>query len=145
MGDLCEVDHDLDRISIREHSAFTCPFIPGHPAVNPIGLALDAAEMPNQMRSDGRFWIQRGGRTAVYSVSDTVEHWLSRWTAMAQNAMMHRFKTARSDDARLAGSSLVVDHGTRFIHAESPPDTYHRIVLTAFDRMLWVIISIIEE
>ena len=140
MGELSSVDNDLDRIWIDPHSGDTCSFVPEDPGVNPISRALEKAGMPNWVRSDSRFWIERGGRTAVYSVSDTVEHWLERWTAMAR-----RFTTDKSDDSPLEGISLIVDHATRFIHAESMPDTYHRIVLTAFDRAFWIMLSFIEE
>ena len=57
--------------------------MPENLSVNPISQALEKAEMPNWVRSDSRFWIERGGRAAIYSVSDTVEHWLERWAAMA--------------------------------------------------------------
>ena len=96
--------------------------------------------MPNWVKSDSRFWIARRGRAAVYSVSDTVEHWLDRWTAMAR-----RSTKDESGESPLEGISLVVDHAIRFIHAESIPDTYHRIVLTVVDRMLWILLSFIEE
>ena len=96
--------------------------------------------MPNRVRPDARYRIERGGRAAVYSVSDTVEHWLELWTAMAR-----RFTKDTSDDGQLEGISLIVDHAIRFIHAESIPDTYHRIVLTVFDRCFWIMLSFIEE
>ena len=73
MGELSAVDNDLDRIWIDPHSDDTCPFVPENPSVNPISRALEKAEMPNWVRSDSRFWIERGGRAVVYSVSDTVE------------------------------------------------------------------------
>ena len=140
MGELSSVDNDLDRIWIDPNSDDTCPFVPEDPRVNPISRALEMAEMPNWMRSDSRFWIERAGRAAVYSVSDTVEHWLERWTAMARRAT----KDA-SDESPLESISLVVDHAIRFIHAEPIPDTYHRIVLTVFDRLFWIMLSFIEE
>ena len=96
--------------------------------------------MPNSLRSDSRFWIERGGRAAAYSVSDTVEHWLERWTATARGSMKDE-----SDESPLEGISLVVDHAIRFIHVELIPDTYHRIVLTLFDRLFWIMLSFIEE
>lgn len=139
MGELSSVDNDLDRIWIDRHSGRTCPFVPGYPGVNPVSLALEKAGMPNWMRSDSRFWIERGGRATVYSVSDTVEDWLKRWTAMAR-----RSPGGKSDE-RLEGISLVVDHAIQFIHAESIPDTYHRIILTALDRCFWILLSFIEE
>ena len=46
--------------------------------------------MPNWLRADSRFWIERGGRATVYSLSDTVEHWLARWTAMARGVQEGR-------------------------------------------------------
>lgn len=140
MGELSSVDNDLDRIWIDPHSDDTCPFVPENPSVNPISQALEKAEMPNWVRSDSRFWIERGGRAAVYSVSDTVEHWLERWSALAR-----RSTKDRSDESPLEGISLVVDHAIRFIHVEPIPDTYHRIVLTVFDRMFWILLSFIEE
>ena len=140
MGQLSSVDRDLDRMRIDPHSGDICPFVREDPGVNPISRALEKAGMPNWVRSDSRFLIERGGRAAVYSVSDTVEHWLERWTTMAL-----RFTTDRSDDSPLEGISLIVDHATRFIHTESMPDTYHRVVLTAFDRAFWIMLSFIEE
>ncbi|MCY4646042.1 MAG: hypothetical protein OXE73_04130 [Gammaproteobacteria bacterium] len=139
MGELSSVDNDLDRIWIDPNSDGTCPFVPGDPSVNPISRALEKAEMPNWVRSDSRFWIERGGRATVYSVSDTVEHWLERWTAMARGSTRDK-----SDESPLEGISLVVDHAIRFIHAESIPDSYHRIVLTLFDRLFWIMLSFIE-
>lgn len=140
MGELSSVDNDLDRIWIDPHSGDTCPFVPENPSVNPISQALEKAEMPNWVRSDSRFWIKRGGRAAVYSVSDSVEDWLARWGAMAR-----RSTKDKSDGSPLEGISLVVDHAIRFIHLEPIPDTYHRIVLTVFDRMFWILLSFIEE
>ena len=140
MGELSAVDNDLDRIWIDPHSGDTCPFVPENPSVNPISQGLEKADMPNWVRSDSRFWIERRGRAAVYSVSDTVEHWLERWTAMAR-----RSTKEEAGESPLEGISLVVDHAIRFIHAESIPDTYHRIVLTVFDRMFWILLSFIEE
>ena len=140
MGELSSVDNDLDRIWIDPHSGDTNPFVPEDPGVNPISRALEKAGMPNWLRADSRFWIERGGRATVYSVSDTVEHWLERWTAMARGVMKDK-----SDESPLEGISLVVDHAIRFIHAEPAPDTYHRIVLTVFDRMFWILLSFIEE
>ena len=140
MGELSSVDNDLDRIWIDPHSDDTCPFVPENLSVNPISQALEKAEMPNWLRSDSRFWIERGGRAAVYSVSDTVEHWLKRWRAMAR-----RSTKDRSDETPLEAISLVVDHAIRFIHVEPIPDTHHRIVLTVFDRMFWILLSFIEE
>ena len=140
MGELSSVDNDLDRIWIDPHCGDTCPFVPADPSVNPISRALEKADMPNWVRSDLRFWIERRGRTAVYSVSDTVEHWLERWTAMARGSTKDK-----SDESPLEGISLVVDHAIRFIHAEPIPDTYHRIVLTVFDRLFWIMLSFIEE
>ena len=137
MGELSSVDNDLDRIWIDPHSDDSCPFVPENPSVNPISRALEKAEMPNWVRPDSRFGIERGGRAAVYSVSDTVERWLERWTAMARRPT--------KDESPLEGISLVVDHAIRFIHVESIPDTYHRIVLTVFDRMFWILLSFIEE
>ena len=140
MGELSSIDNDLDRIWIDPHSRDTCPFVPEDRSANPISWALEKAEMPNWVRSDSRFWIERGGRVAVYSVSDTVEHWLKRWAAMAG-----RSTEDKSDEGPLEGISLVVDHAIRFIHAESVPDTYHRIVLTVFDHLFWIMLSLIEE
>ena len=140
MGELSSVDNDLDRIRIDRHSGHTCPFVPGYPGVNPVALALEKAGMPNWMRSDSRFWIERGGRATVYSVSDTVEDWLKRWTAMARRSLGDK-----SDESSLEGISLVVDHAIRFIHAEAIPDTYHRIVLTVLDRCFWIMLSFIAE
>lgn len=140
MGELSSVDNDLDRIWIDPHSGDTSQFVPEGLGVNPISRALEKAGMPNSLRSDSRFWIERGGRAAVYSVSDTVEHWLERWTAMAR-----RFTKGERDESPLEGISLVVDHAIRFIHAEPIPDTYHRIVLTVFDRLFWIMLSFIEE
>ncbi|MCY3705277.1 MAG: hypothetical protein OXH08_07205 [Gammaproteobacteria bacterium] len=140
MGELSSVDNDLDRIWIDPHSDDTCPFVPENSSVNPISQALEKAEMPNWVRSDSRFWIERDGRAAVYSVSDTVQHWLECWTAMAR-----RSTKDKSDEGVLEGISLVVDHAIRFIHVEPIPDTYHRIVLTVFDRMFWILLSFIEE
>ena len=139
MGELSSVDNDLDRIWIDPHSDDNCPFVPEDPSVNPISQALEKAEMPNWARSDSRFWIERGGRAAVYSVSDTVERWLERWTTMAR-----RSTKDERDENPLEGISLVVDHAIRFIHVEPIPDTYHRIVLTVFDRMFWILLSFIE-
>lgn len=140
MGELSSVDNDLDRIWIDPQSGNTCPFVPGYPGVNPISLALEKAGMPNWMRSDSRFWIERGGRPTVYSVSDTVEHWLERWTTMARGVTKDK-----SDEGPLEGISLVVDHAIRFIHAESIRDTHHRIVLTVLDRVFWIMLLFIEE
>lgn len=140
MGELSSVDNDLDRIWIDPHSDDACPFVPEDPSVNPISRALAKAEMPNWVRSDSRFSIQRGGRATVYSVSDTVEHWLERWTVMARRSTKNE-----SDESPLEGISLVVDHAIRFIHVESIPDTYHRIVLTVLDRVFWIMLSFIEE
>ena len=140
MGELSSVDNDLDRIWIDPHSGDNSPFVPEDPGVNPISRALEKAGMPNWMRSDSRFWIERGGRAVVYSVSDTVEHWLECWTATARGSTKDK-----SDENPLEGISLVVDHAIRFIHAESIPDTYHRIVLTVFDRLFWIMLSFIEE
>ena len=140
MGELSSVDNDLDRIWIDPHSGDASPFVPEDPGLNPISRALGEAGMPNWLRSDSRFWIERDGRTTVYSVSDTVEHWLERWTAMARGVTRDE-----SDESPLEGISLVVDHAVRFIHTEPAPDTYHRIVLTVFDRMFWILLSFIEE
>ncbi|MDE0226705.1 MAG: hypothetical protein OXP28_16470 [Gammaproteobacteria bacterium] len=140
MGELSAVDNDLDRVWIDPYSDDTSPFAPENPSVNPISQALEKAEMPNWVRSDSRFWIERGGRAAVYSVSDTVEHWLERWSALARRSTKNK-----SDESPLEGISLVVDHAIRFIHVEPIPDTYHRIVLTVFDRMFWILLSFIEE
>ena len=140
MGELSSVDNDLDRIWIDPHSGDTNPLVPEDPGVNPISRALEKAGMPNSLRSDSRFWIERGGRATLYSVSDTVEDWLESWTAMARGVAKDR-----SDDAPLEGISLVVDHAIRFIHVEPLPDTYHRIVLTVLDRMFWILLSFIEE
>ena len=140
MGELSSVDNDLDRIWIDPHSDDACPFVLEDPSVNPISRALAKAEMPNWVRSDSRFSIQRGGRATVYSVSDTVEHWLERWTVMAR-----RSTKEESDESPLEGISLVVDHAIRFIHVESIPDTYHRIVLTVLDRVFWIMLTFIEE
>ena len=140
MGELSSVDNDLDRIWIDPHSYDNCPFVPEDPSVNPISQALEKAAMPNWVRSDSRFWIERRGRAVVYSVSDTVEHWLGRWTAMAR-----RSTKDESDESALEGISLVVDHAIRFIHVEPIPDTYHRIILTALDRCFWIMLSFIEE
>lgn len=140
MGELSSVDNDLDRIWIDPHSDDICLFVPENPSMNPISQALEQAEMPNWVRSDSRFWIERGGRAAVYSVSDTVDHWLKRWRAMAR-----RSTKDKSDEGPLEGISLVVDHAIRFIHVEPIPDTYHRIVLTVFDRMFWILLSFIGE
>ncbi len=140
MGELSSVDNDLDRIWIDPHSGDASLVVLEDPGVNPISRALEKAGMPNWLRSDSRFRIERGGRATVYSVSDTVEHWLERWTAMARGA-----GKAESDDSPLEGISLVVDHAIRFIHTEPAPDTYHRIVLTVLDRMFWILLSFIEE
>ena len=140
MGELSSVDNDLDRIWIDPNSGETCPFVREDRSVNPISQALEKADMPNWVRSDSRFWIERGGRAVVYSVSDAVEHWLERWTAMAR-----RSTKEESDESPLEGISLVVDHAIRFIHVESIPDTYHRIILTALDRCFWIMLSFIEE
>ena len=140
MSELSSVDNDLDRIWIDPHSDDTCPFVPENPGVNPISQALEKAEMPNWVRSDSRFWIERGGRAAVYSVSDTVERWLERWTTMAR-----RSTKDESGESPLEGISLVVDHAIRFIHVEPIPDTYHRIILTVLDRCFWILLSFIEE
>ena len=140
MGELSSVDNDLDRIWIDPHSGDTSPFVPEDPGVNPISRALQKAGLHNWLKSDSRLWIERGGRATVYSVSDTVEHWLGRWTAMARG-----FTRDKSDESPLEGISLVVDHAIRFIHAKSIPDTYHRIVLTVFDRLFWIMLSFIEE
>ena len=140
MGELSSVDNDLDRIWIDPHSGDTNPFVPEDRGVDPISRALEKAGMPSRLRSDSRFWIERGGRATVYSVSDTVEHWLERWTTMARG-----FAKDQSDQSPLEGISLVVDHAIRFIHAEPAPDTYHRIVLTVLDRMFWILLSFIEE
>ena len=140
MGELSSVDNDLDRIWIDPHSGDICPFVREDPGVNPISRALDEAGMPNGVRSDSRLWIERDGRAAVYSLSDTVEHWLERWTAMARG-----FTKDKRDESPHEGISLVVDHAIRFIHAEPIPDTYHRIVLTVFDRLFWIMLSFIEE
>lgn len=140
MGELSSVDNDLDRIWIDPHSGDTNSFVPEDRGVNPISRALEKAGMPNSLRADSRFWVERGGRAIVYSVSDTVEHWLERWTAMARGVT-----NDESDGSPLEGISLVVDHAIRFIHAEPAPDTYHRIVLTVFDRMFWILLSFIEE
>ena len=140
MGELSSVDNDLDRIWIDPLSDGTCAFVPENPSVNPISQALEKAKMPNWVRSDSRFWIERGGRAAVYSISDTVEHWLERWAAMAR-----RSTKEEGDESPLEGISLIVDHAIRFIHVEPIPDTYHRIVLTVFDRMFWILLSFIEE
>ena len=139
MGELSSVDNDLDRIWIDPRSGDTCPYVPENPGVNPISRALEKAGMPNWVRSDSRFWIERGRGATVYSVSDSVEHWLERWTAMARRS------TKDETEKTLEGISLVVDHAIRFIHAEPAPDTYHRIVLTVFDRMFWTLLSFIEE
>ena len=140
MGELSSVDNDLDRIWIDPDSGDMCPFVPGNLDANPISRALEKANMPNWLRPDSRFWIERGGLSAVYSVSDTVEDWLERWKDMGR-----RSAKDESDDGPLEGISLVVDHAIRFIHAEPIPDMYHRIVLTLLDRMLWIMLSIIEE
>ena len=140
MSELSSVDNDLDRIWIDPHSGDTSPLVPEDPGVNPISRALEQAGMPNWLRSDSRFWIERGGRATVYSVSDTVELWLERWTAMARGV-----RKDEGDESPLEGISLVVDHAIRFIHVEPAPDTYHRIVLTVLDRMFWILLSFIEE
>ena len=140
MGELSSVDNDLDRIWIDPHSGDASPFVPEDPGLNPISRALGEAGMPNWLRSDSRFWIERGGRAIVYSVSDTVEHWLERWTATARGVTKDE-----GHESPLEGMSLIVDHAIRFIHAEPEPDTYHRIVLTVFDRMFWILLSFIEE
>lgn len=140
MGELSSVDNDLDRIWIDPHSGDASPFVPEDPGVNPVSRALEKAGMPNWLRSDSRLWIERGGRAVVYSVSDTVEHWLERWTAMARGV-----RKDEGDESPLEGISLVVDHAIRFIHTEPAPDTYHRIVLTVLDRMFWILLSFIEE
>ena len=140
MGELSSVDNDLDRIWIDPHSGDTSPFVPEDPGVNPISRALQKAGLHNWLKSDSRLWIERGGRATVYSVSDTVEHWLERWTAMARG-----FTKGKSDESPLEGISLVVDHAIRFIHVEATPDTYHRIVLTVFDRLFWIMLSFMEE
>ncbi len=140
MGELSSVDNDLDRIWIDPHSGDTSPFVPKDPGVNPISRALQKAGLPNWLKSDSRLWIERDGRATVYSVSDTVEHWLERWTAMARG-----FTKGKSDESPLEGISLVVDHAIRFIHVEATPDTYHRIVLTVFDRLFWIMLSFMEE
>ena len=141
MLELKSVDHDLDRIWIDPHDGDPCPFVPDDPNVNPISHALEAAGMPNWVRSDGRFWIKKhGGHGAVYSVSDTVEHWLKRWATMAR-----RFAKDKSDENQLEGISLVVDHAIRFIHVEWMPDTYHRIVLTVMDRCLWIMLLCLQK
>ncbi len=59
--------------------------------------------------------------------------------------MARGFTKDKSDESPLEGISLVVDHAIRFIHAEPIPDTYHRIVLTVFDRLFWIMLSCIEE
>ena len=140
MGELPEVDHDLDRIWIEPHSGDTCPFVKDDANVNPISRALEEAGMPNSLRSDSRFQIEHGRWTLVYSVSDTVEEWLMRWIAMAR-----RFTKDKSDDRTLEGINLIVDHANRFIHTEWSADTYHRIVLTFFDRLVWMLLLFIEE
>lgn len=140
MGELSSVDNDLDRIWIDPHSGDGSPFVQEDPGLNPVSRALEKAGMPNWLRSDSRFWIERGGRATVYSVSDTVEDWLERWTGMARGVTKDE-----SDGSPLGGMSLIVDHAIRFIHAEPAPDTYHRIVLTVFDRMFWILLSFIEE
>ena len=140
MGELSSVDNDLDRIWIEPHFDDTYPSVPKEPAVNPISRALEKAGMPNGVRSDSRFWIERGGRAIVYSVSDTVEHWLRRWAETTR-----QFRKDESDERLLEGISLVVDHATRFMHAESMPDCYHRIVLTALDRAFWMMLLLIEK
>ena len=68
MGELSSLDNDLDRIWIDPHSGGASPFVPEDPGVNPISRALEKAGMPNWLRSDSRFWIERGGRATVYSV-----------------------------------------------------------------------------
>ena len=140
MGELSSVDNDLDRIWIDPHSGDTSPCVPEDPGVDPISRALEKAGMPNWLRSDSRFWIERGGRATVYSVSDTVELWLERWAAMERGV-----RKDESDEGLLEGISLVVDHAIRFIHVEPIPDTYHRIVLSVLDRMFWILLSFIEE
>ena len=140
MGELSSVDNDLDRIWIDPKSGDTCPYVPENPGVNPVSRALEKAGMPNWVRSDSRFWIERGRGAAVYSVSDTIEDWLERWTAMAR-----RSTKDEAEESPLEGISLVVDHAIRFIHAEPVADTYHRIVLTVFDRMFWIMLLFVEE
>ena len=140
MGELSSVDNDLDRIWIDPHFGDTRPFVPKEPRGNPISRALEEAGMPNGVRADSRFWIERGGHRIVYSVSDTVERWLKRWTEMTR-----RFTKDESDESPLEGISLIVDHATRFMHAESMPDCYHRIVLTPLDRAFWMMLQLIEK
>ena len=59
--------------------------------------------------------------------------------------MARRSTKDESDERPLEGISLVVDHAIRYIHVEPIPDTYHRIVLTVFDRMFWILLSFIEQ
>ena len=134
MGELRSADHDLDRYSIDSpFDDTTC--------VNPISRALEDAGMPNWMRPDWRFSIARGGRAAVvYSVSDTVQSWLRRWTEMSCQDQDNR-----SNESSLQSIHVVVDHATRFIHSEPVPDQFHRIVLTPLDRVCWMLLLFIEE
>ena len=134
MGELRSADHDLDRYSIDPPFDHTT-------GVSPISRALENAGMPNWVRPDWRFSIARGGRaTVVYSVSDTVENWLRRWTEMSRQDQDNR-----SNENSLQSIHIVVDHATRFIHSELVPDQFHRVVLTPLDRACWMLLQFIEE
>ena len=108
MGELSAVDNDLDRIWIDPHSDAMCPFVPENPSVNPISQALEKAEMPNWVRSDSRFWIERGGRAALYAVSETCSYGWSagpRWRDGPRKARATRARLRASAWSWIAPSA----------------------------------------